>query len=167
MERNYFLIESGHELEQKIKIFINDMTKVRDSRNLFKEKHGGKDVWVKGRYLAGLSFDGPSPQGWISPRDLPDSCYRPKASRIVCKEAWQEFKDIPPQKQAGDFDNEIGFSATVSNSSSGFMIHHASFEKINGTIVINLPENGNPPKGLVEIKKSEYWQMKEQEENAA
>lgn len=162
-ERDYFLIEAGHPLKDKVDGFIEEMKAIKSEWAEFSRRHGGTETWHRGSYLEGLSFDGDPPEGWYSPKGSPAACYKPYANRSASREAYKEFKRVRRQKCGMDFGNVIGFGSTSSGApGGGLMIHYASFEQIDDELIITIPTGGKPPEGLVPLKKSEYWQLKEE-----
>ena len=156
----YCIVEEGLFADQQITAFFQRMVDVNQQWADFAAEHGCGSMYADNRLL-GLQFDDPDavPEGWSSPRGYPSNVYKP-ARRKPCMSAYTQLKSLDTKPSGMELAKMLGISPVF----TGRSLRTPGFEKIGETKVLCLAKGSDIPEGVTQIKASEYWRMKEDEE---
>ncbi|MDY6979385.1 MAG: hypothetical protein SV201_05850 [Pseudomonadota bacterium] len=167
-ERVYYLVKGGAVLEA-IEEFKEKHRAVHEAGEAFKEKYGGGAVYTSRSCVHGLQFEGEPPEGWFVKKGDPHDCYRPRAKRKACREARKDFDALPVAPGATDFARMINVDLVIAD---GCRVMFPSFELVDDKYILGIPlqkdgSHDEPHGDCQKLSMSEYWQLKEQVEQAA
>lgn len=160
-ERKYFAIESGSELETVINTFEEDRKNVVvEWRSFAKSVGGNPDRMLAGNALIGLAFAGEPPYGWIEIK-AHEGFYKPHGG--MAKLESKAMKNLPLSINASDLAGRLKIESVMYHEGSQTYIAHAFYERVGDQLILTLHKKQKTPKadGLIPLKMSEYWQIKE------
>lgn len=158
--RVFYKVTPGSDTESKISKFNDMYDSVRADWFAFAKKYGAKEIFCKNRIMAIKIESEDIPKGWNSPKSIPKGFYKPQ-KRKCCMEAYNEFKDLKPDPDGWDLLEILGIS--IIHDDRAF--HFPSFEIIGETLLLSAHKDSkNIPADVEPLKMSEYWSMKESQE---
>ena len=163
LERNYYKLDPEGKSLAAINKFLDDNQATRKAWSDWCESHGATKYYA-GSYMQGLRLENPDPDLWARPisAGLPSGCYKPK--RVKGNPITKEMNALPYLKMGMELTQEyLGLKAKF----HGNAIYYASYEFVGKEIILTLVDGQEPPEDAMLMKKSEYYQMVEAEQEKA
>lgn len=143
----------------------------REATDAFLAKHGAENVLLAtggfGRHVSGVICDKPATRGWKQKKGEDPRWWFPDRRSAAGKSNEREMREIECAST-----NDVGIAllgcewAERGNGRGGSFIHRARLEIFGDVHVVSAIKDDcwKPIDGLTELKASEYWALKEAEE---
>lgn len=155
-ERAYFKLVPGGHTEKVWSKFNAEYKEVWESWKAFANKYKVDDLYANNR-LMGLIFDEKKPpKGWVSPRKIPHNVYKPARTKD-CMEAYNELKALSSKPDGIHFAGLLGIDCVF----KGHAMYMPVMETVGDEFILTLHVDNEVPEGVIPMKTSEYWAMKE------
>lgn len=158
MTRAYYKIEPGSTSAQAVSDFTSEYNAVRSEWEDFAKSYKVTRLFANSSLL-GLMFeeeDVKPPEGWLSTKGMPASAFKP-ARKKVCMEAYKVFSKLKSEPSGHRLANLLSVKVVFAENA----MHYPTFEYVGEDLILSLHEDCEAPEGVVALKASEYYQLKE------
>lgn len=155
-DRKYFKVGAEGFAEKAIVAFKLMHTNTNTKWFEFAKKFGATELFTSHYVMGVMLNEDEVPEGWNSPKKLPDGCYKPQR-RNICMDDWNQFNMLGCKPTGLKLAELLGIQPVFKSGSLAFPV----FEEVNGETILSLHTDSETPEGLIELKMSEYWALKE------
>ena len=134
--------------------FRKKRTEIIKTWDDFTEKYRAEKSY-RGTWLTGIFLED-VPEGWSQIKGAPTGVCKP-LRRKVCMEAYKEFKALKPDLTGHELERMLKTGAPC----DGRKMYLPTFEKIGRDLILNLHKEHKVPDGVIKLKTSEYWELRE------